>query len=318
MTAFTPSAKTIQIYLPKGNPRGIRSAEMTTRTVRLIEVPRIYIDDFFAMPESNQVGLYFLVSDNEGIGQPLLYIGQTGDLKRRINQHDSKDFWTRAFVMLSTNNTMTQTHALYMEHKAIAAAIEVGRYEIKNGNTGNRPHTPDPLKDDCEELFYTLDVLLSTLGQPIFEPFNAYKIEANSITNTPKNFDNYIDSNTQIQNLVTNLNQNAENTSMIFSCNVKGGIAKGCYLSDDGFLMLAGSFIRKEIKPTMDKNFIEVREKMIAQNKLASYDNVFYKLVEDYLFTSLSMASSIVTGRGTSGWDMWENERGKSLRKVYR
>lgn len=76
--------------------------------------------------------------------------------------------------MLSTNNTMTQTHALYMEHKAIATATEVGRYEIQNGNNGNLPHTPDPLKADCEELFYTLNVLLSTLGQPIFESLSLY------------------------------------------------------------------------------------------------------------------------------------------------
>lgn len=59
MTASIPTAKTIQIYLPKGNPRGLRLAEMTTRTVRLIEIPRIHIDDFFAMREVNQVGLYF-------------------------------------------------------------------------------------------------------------------------------------------------------------------------------------------------------------------------------------------------------------------
>ena len=82
MNPLIPSAKTIQIYLPKGNPRGLRLAEMTTRTVRLIEIPRIHIDDFFAMPEANQVGLYFLVSDTDSIDKPLLYIGQTGDLKR--------------------------------------------------------------------------------------------------------------------------------------------------------------------------------------------------------------------------------------------
>ena len=169
MNPLIPSAKTIQIYLPKGNPRGLRLAEMTTRTVRLIEIPRIHIDDFFAMPDANQVGLYFLIGDTDSIDKPLLYIGQTGDLKTRLNQHHKKDFWTRAFVMLSTNNSMTQTHALYMEHKAIATALDVGRYELKNGNSGNKPHTPDPLKADCEELFHTLDVLLSTLGQPIFE-----------------------------------------------------------------------------------------------------------------------------------------------------
>ena len=32
--------QTIQIYLPKGNPRGLRIAEIINRTVRLFEVPR--------------------------------------------------------------------------------------------------------------------------------------------------------------------------------------------------------------------------------------------------------------------------------------
>lgn len=190
MNPLIPSAKTIQIYLPKGNPRGLRLAEMTTRTVRLIEIPRIHIDDFFAMPDANQVGLYFLIGDTDSIDKPLLYIGQTGDLKTRLNQHHKKDFWTRAFVMLSTNNSMTQTHALYMEHKAIATALDVGRYELKNGNSGNKPHTPDPLKADCEELFHTLDVLLSTLGQPIFESLAIHdslysnKTDAHKLTTT--------------------------------------------------------------------------------------------------------------------------------------
>ena len=95
------------------------------------------------MSETNQVGLYFLIKDTDITDKPLLYIGQTNHLKAQLNQHHKKEFWTRAFVTLSTNNTMTQTHALYMEHKAIITAIEVGRYELQNGNTGNtgnRPH----------------------------------------------------------------------------------------------------------------------------------------------------------------------------------
>jgi len=37
---MTPAPKTIQIYLPGGDPRGIRVAEVTTRIVQVIEVPR--------------------------------------------------------------------------------------------------------------------------------------------------------------------------------------------------------------------------------------------------------------------------------------
>lgn len=35
-----PTPKTIQIFLPGGDPRGIRIAEITTRIVQVIEVPR--------------------------------------------------------------------------------------------------------------------------------------------------------------------------------------------------------------------------------------------------------------------------------------
>lgn len=58
-----PMPKTIQIFLLGGDPRGIRVAEITTRIVQLIEVPRSLLQDFLAMPESGQVALYFLFGE---------------------------------------------------------------------------------------------------------------------------------------------------------------------------------------------------------------------------------------------------------------
>lgn len=309
---MTPSAKTIQIYLPKGNPRGLRLAEMTTRTVRLIEIPRIHIDDFFAMPDANQVGLYFLIGETESTEKPLLYVGQTGDLKRRLNQHDDKDFWTRAFVMLSTNNSMTQTHALYMEHKAISTATEVGRYELKNGNNGNKPHTPDPLKADCEELFHTLDVLLSTLGQPVFE-----SISIISISNSPtRPISTPIETAPQskassLQTVVS------DNDPVLFHCKVKSTNAQG-YYDDDGFVVLAGSLIRRSHTPSLGQWAINKREEMIGKGKLVTYNEDSYKLVEDFLFKTPSGAAQIVTGRPTNGWVEWKNATGQTLSDIYR
>ena len=59
--------KTIQIFLPSGDPRGIRIAEITTRIVQVIEVPRSLLQEFIKMPESGQVALYVLIGD-EGNG----------------------------------------------------------------------------------------------------------------------------------------------------------------------------------------------------------------------------------------------------------
>jgi hypothetical protein len=40
-----PQAKTIQIFLPDGNARGIRIADITSETVHAIQIPRSQIKD---------------------------------------------------------------------------------------------------------------------------------------------------------------------------------------------------------------------------------------------------------------------------------
>jgi hypothetical protein len=163
--------QTIQIFLPAGDPRGMRVAEITTRIVRVIEVPRSQLGEFVKMPEAQQVGVYFLMGESSEAGLPRAYIGQSGNVGTRLVQHNqSKDFWNRAFVVISLTNSMTQTHALFLEWFAISEATKAGRYTLENGNTGARPHTPAPLEADCHEIHETAATLLATMGQPIFEP----------------------------------------------------------------------------------------------------------------------------------------------------
>nr|WP_289056743.1 GIY-YIG nuclease family protein [uncultured Psychrobacter sp.] len=309
MNPLIPSAKTIQIYLPTGNPRGLRVAEMTTRTVRLIEVPRIHIADFLSMPDAKQVGLYFLIGDTDSTDKPLLYIGQTGDLTQRLkSHHNGKDFWTRVFVMLSTNNTITQTHALYMEHKAIQIATDVGRYDLQNGNNGSKPHTPAPLQADCEELFHTLDILLSTLGQPVFE---AIGIE------TPNN--------KAYQPLISDTCQSPQDTPavvpdkqpMLFYCKAKDCDAQG-YYDNDGFVLLKGSLFRKRHTPSLGKWAVNKTSELLVNGKLVEHNNDSYRLTEDQLFKTPSGAAQAVTGRPTNGWVEWKNKAGQTLSDIYR
>ncbi len=309
MNSLIPSAKTIQIYLPTGNPRGLRVAEMTTRTVRLIEVPRIHIADFLSMPDAKQVGLYFLIGDTDSTDKPLLYIGQTGDLTQRLKSHNNgKDFWTRVFVMLSTNNTITQTHALYMEHKAIQIATDVGRYDLQNGNNGSKPHTPAPLQADCEELFHTLDILLSTLGQPVFEAIGI---------DTP-NTEAY-------QPLIPDTCQSLQDTPavvpdkqpMLFYCKAKDCDAQG-YYDNDGFVLLKGSLFRKRHAPSLGKWAVNKTHELLVNGKLVEHNNDSYRLTEDQLFRTPSGAAQAVTGRPTNGWVEWKNDSGQTLSDIYR
>ena len=279
-------AQTIQIYLPAGNPRGLRVAEITTRIVRVVEVPRSQLADFLQMPEAEQVGVYFLVGELSEAGQPRAYIGQSGNVGNRLQQHhQSKDFWNRALVVTSLTNNMTQTHALFLEWFAIAAATTAGRYRLENGNTGARPHTPAPLEADCHEIHETAATLLATLGQPIFEP----------LTNAPT----------------------AKGAVELFYCKGSGADGVGEYTAE-GFVVLKGSRGRLEnVASIQGKANERFREKLLEEGILAASGGGVV-LTRNTLFSSPSMAAVALQGRSANGWVEWKDAKGKTLDEVKR
>lgn len=280
---MTATAKTIQIFLPSGDPRGIRVAEITTRIVQVIEVPISRIDEFLQMPESAQVGVYFLFGASEDDLGGQIYIGQTGDLRARLASHRAKkQFWQRAFILVSRTNSLTQTHALFLEWHCIKLASEAGRYTLENGNAGSKPHTPAPLEADCLEIFETGRILLSTLGLPIFESVGKALVSAE-----------------------------------VFYCTAAGSDSRGL-LTDDGFVVLAGSIGRLEnvpsIRGTSDERF---RTKLIEAGVMrVDGDRVVFP--KDHLFGSPSMAAIAVVGRSANGWTTWKLKDGRTLDEVHR
>jgi len=81
---MSQTPKTIQIFLPSGEPHGIRIAEITTRIVQVIEVTRSLLADFLAMEQSSQVGVYVLVGEGTGDDDRRVNVGQSGDQQARL------------------------------------------------------------------------------------------------------------------------------------------------------------------------------------------------------------------------------------------
>jgi len=278
--------QTIQIFLPGGDPRGIRVAEITTRIVQLIEVPRSLLADFLKMPESNQVAVYFLFGGADDPDGSSIYIGQTGDLRTRMAEHNrKKDFWQRALVLISRTNSLTQTHALFLEWYCLQACRKAGRYSDENGNSGSKPHTPPPLEADCLEIFDSGHTLLSALGYPVFDsvagPLAASKDDE------------------------------------LFFCTSSGASGKGLY-TQEGFVVLSGSIGRKENVPSIIGTAGErFRNKLLESGAMrADGDTVVF--TKDYLFGSPSMAAAALMGRTANGWIEWKNKSGETLDAVKR
>lgn len=277
--------QTIQIFLPAGDPRGMRVAEITTRIVRVIEVPRSQLADFLKMPEAQQVGVYFLMGELSEAGLPRAYIGQSGNVGNRLAQHNqNKDFWNRALVIISLTNSMTQTHALFLEWFAIAEATKAGRYSLENGNTGSQPYTPAPLQADCHEIHETAATLLATLGQPVFEPLSQS----------------------------TGTSDGKPQPIELFYCKGPDANGVGEYTSE-GFVVHKDSTARvgnvASIQGTSQERF---REQLVTDGVLALQGKC-YVFSRDYLFSSPTMAAVAVLGRSANGWMEWKTEQGQTL-----
>jgi predicted GIY-YIG superfamily endonuclease len=281
----TSRPKTIQIFLPAGDPRGIRIAEITTRIMQVIEVPRSLLADFLAMPESTQVAVYFLVGETEDGSEETVYVGQTGDVRARLSAHNKeKDFWERVLVLISRTNTLTQTHALFLEWYCLQAIRTAKRFRDENGNKGSRPFTPAPLEADCLEIFETGQALVSTLGYPMFDavakPAESGKEE-------------------------------------VFYCQRKGAQGRGVYTTE-GFVVLAGSRGHAQVTDSSAAETVKSLRAPLYESGVLAIEGTDVVFTKDHLFKTPSAASYVVLGRSSNGWVDWKSAAGETLDAVKR
>jgi Domain of unknown function (DUF4357) len=279
-------AQTIQIYLPSGDPAGLRVANLTTRTVRVFEVPRSLLSEFLKRPEAGQVGVYYLFGSGDD-ETPRCYIGQSGNVGARLQQHTgTKDFWTKAMVAVSLTNEWTSTHVAYLEWLSLDRAVAAGRYVVLNGNQASNPYTPEPLEADCQEFLETIAVLLATLGAPVMEPIQRKPVLPADDTGVER-----------------------EPERLYFR--ERGCDASG-YQTSEGLLVLAGSRGHPGLRPSAPASLRRQRDALQADGviRLSESELVFLK---DHLFASPSGAGGVIVGGRCNGRIHWRNAHGRSI-----
>ncbi|OBB29076.1 hypothetical protein A5792_19875 [Mycolicibacterium peregrinum] len=280
-------AQTIQIYLPSGDPAGLRVANLTTRTVRAFEVPRSLLGQFLQRPEAGQVGVYYLFGSHED-ETPQCYIGQSGNVGGRLQQHTAtKDFWTKAIVAVSLTNEWTSTHVAYLEWLSLARAKAAGRYTLLNGNQASNPFTPEPLEADCQEFIDTIAVLLATLGAPVLESVKPIALHPTQASTS-------------------------EPESLFFreaGCDATG------YQTSEGLLVLAGSKGRAGVRASARPG-IAVQRKALEEEGVIEVGEQELIFLKDHLFGSPSAAGCALVGGENNGPKSWRNAEGQSISEL--
>lgn len=279
------TAKTIQILCPTGEPRGVRIAAITTSIVQAVVVPRAKLDEALKRVELGRVGIYFLLGRHEESDRWQVYIGEADDCSTRLSTHAkdaAKEFWQIAIAMVSSTQSLTKAHGRLLEHWAVQKARAANRYEVVNGNDPSKPPIPEAMEAECVDVLEVIDVLLGTLGHPVFEPLSAPTPEAQHV----------------------------------FYCKVAGCDASGIY-STDGFVVLKGSKVRGEVVPSIKESLTRQRDVLIEEGVLIR-DGDGFRFDRDHAFTSPSAAAGMVSGSTVNGWIYWIDKDGKTLDQVYR
>lgn len=277
-----PLGKTIQIFLPDGNPRGVKIAEFTNRTIQAVLVPRAQLDFACSRSELAHVGLYFLFGEGGAGNPPLLYVGEAEDCAVRLKQQNkNKDWWTIAIVCISKTAGFTKSHVKYLEWHCHAEAGAAGRFRLENGSVPTKSYVSEPMEADLKDYFDTIRVLTGTLGYPLFDRI-------------PK-----------------------PQTQDILTCKGKKANARGEY-TEDGLVVFAGSIANRHDSEASHKFLMAIRQQLLKDGILAVVDADTLRFTSNYIFPSPSQAAAIVLGRNANGWTEWKYPGGRTLDQVKR
>ncbi|MBA7526402.1 hypothetical protein ES705_18564 [subsurface metagenome] len=276
-----PRPQTIQIFLPDGSARSIKIAEITSKIVKAIQIPRNKIKTAEQREETSNAGVYFLFGESEETAKSKVYIGEAENCIKRIKQHLKREFWNVAILIISKTESLTKSHVKFLENHCVNQAKDIGRYEVENASNPTKSHITEQMEADIMDLFDDMKILLSTLGFPIFE------------------------------SLRRDIDKKGE-----LICKGRDAIAYGEY-TDDGLVVFKGSIANKEESATAGSWIIGMREKLLNSNILAKKGNVL-EFISDHIFNSPSAAAGAVLARRANGWLEWKNNDGKTLDELER
>jgi hypothetical protein len=161
---------TIRIFVPDGDPEGVRIIDRMNWTGLGIVFPRSKWPTTKTRAEFRKTGVYILVGPSEDEDLPLVYIGQTDDLKGRIDAHfTGKDFWDWGVVFISTSGGLNRAHVTWLEHALVDRAAKAERCKLYNANSPGEPALSESEKADTQGFLKEILQILPLVGLRVFE-----------------------------------------------------------------------------------------------------------------------------------------------------
>lgn len=270
----------IKIFLPGGDPDGLRTIEKSNWSGAGIVIPRALMGEAKNRRELLRTGVYVLVGPPEESGLPRVYVGEGDPIKPRLDQHSAKkDFWTSCIAFTSKDENMNKAHVQYIESRLITFATKAKRCVLDNGNAPALPSLSEADVADAEGFLSEMMLCFPVLGLSVFA--SAAPIQK---------------------------------SAKLLYISAKGIKAEGME-THDGFVVRVGSGAVKSEVPSCHVFLKELRFALISNGVLQPVGEG-YTFAQDYVFASPSTAAGVIQGRAANGRVDWKAKDGKTLKEL--
>jgi Domain of unknown function (DUF4357) len=274
---------TITLFLPRGEAKSLRTAEISNWTGKAIAAPRTEFEDLLIREELERAGIYILTGRDPLTNSPHAYIGEAEVIRDRLKQHKAKEFWVSAIVFTSKDENLNKAHVRYLESRLLAEAAQIKRFTLdQNQATGAKLSESD--RANMEVFLSHIRQLLPVLGSDLLTPI------AEPTTNSQP--------------------------GGVLLCQIKGALARG-QRTANGFVVYRGSTAVLEERPSAKKYpyLTAVRKQLIEDGTLVEKDG-FLLFAHDAEFSSPSAAAAVIHGGSANGLTAWESKDGKTLKSL--
>jgi hypothetical protein len=163
------------------------------------------------------------------------------------------------------------------------------------------------LEADCLEIFETGQILLATLGYPIFSAVGRPTV-------VPTQFD---EPGHAIPDIAPTPQPSTSNTDELFFCKADGVDGRGLY-TQEGFVVLEGSIGRRENMNGLVGHAYEHLRLKLQESGVVREHGGSIIFAKDHLFRKPTPAAVALMGRTANGWVEWKNQEGKTLNEMKR
>lgn len=275
------TSATIKLFLPHGDAKSLRTAEISNWSGKAIAAPRTELEDLLAREELDKPGVYLLTGTDPDSNAPRAYVGEAEVLRERFKQHKSKEFWVSAIAFVSKDENLTKAHVRYLENRILSEATSIGRFNLEQNQAGGSK-LQESDREDMEVFLARIRQLLPVLGSDILTP------------------------------IVQESADSHRGSALI--CRIKTAEARG-QRSANGFVVVKGSTAVPNVRPSARDWVKALRQQLKEEGTLVVKDDLL-RFTKDVEFSSPSAAAAAIRGGNTNGLTAWRTEEGVTLKQL--